>query len=505
MVFFRIRSVCKRWNTIVKEKEKRFFNSDLGLARPQFILLANSMICSVEVNLDGPSIEVHKLPQYIPGYHRYSMFMTLGRCHGLLMFGTRNGIGICNPWLRQIRWIESPVDYIFNGIGYDSSGPDNHYKIVDCQMRDCKTYQVYITEFGSDARKIKTYDFAMYLFQSSISLNGTLYWIAYNQLSGEQCIQTFDCSTERFEFYCIYPNKITCNLDIRSLEVYMEDRFSVLEQNYNTRDIEIWVTKEKIQKWDGEAVEWMKLMNVLVPEWSSLKFWSIFPPSYFIDEKSLSLVLCCYDKAEKACIYIAKGNKFHEIKINELVHENLPPHRTYFPSLVHVPRFTMSGRGPVESRFSLPNGIEVRNGVGGNVWDDGYFDQVKKIYIGKNDSGGIFVKFGYIKHNAKVAGLGHGNGPTTHLPKKNKLNISYGEYIEYVEGTYTESQITSITFRLNNTRMLRYGRFKGTYFLLRREGSKIMGFYGRHSDDHHLTALGVHFSAPPPPVSQCHF
>ncbi|CAH8384751.1 unnamed protein product [Eruca vesicaria subsp. sativa] len=49
-------------------KERRYFSSDLGPPRPQFILLAESMICSVDVELNCPSVEVHKLPEYIPGY-----------------------------------------------------------------------------------------------------------------------------------------------------------------------------------------------------------------------------------------------------------------------------------------------------------------------------------------------------------------------------------------------------------------------------------------------------
>lgn len=133
----------------------------------------------------------------------------------------------------------------------------------------------------------------------------------------EHCIQTFDFSTERFEFYCNLPTKTFSREDRRSLAVYRGDRFSFLEKERGSRNIEIWVTKEKIKSEDGEGVEWMKFMNVTIPEWSSYQVWSIHPPSYFIDDKSPSLVMCFYNKERKATIYIATSdNKFNEIKIN---------------------------------------------------------------------------------------------------------------------------------------------------------------------------------------------
>ncbi|EFH52772.1 hypothetical protein ARALYDRAFT_907464 [Arabidopsis lyrata subsp. lyrata] len=95
-------------------------------------------------------------------------------------------------------------------------------------------------------------------------------------------------------------------------------------------------------------------------------------------------------------------------------------------------------------------------------------------------------------------------GKNTHFDSNNSLDsdpfimIAGGDYIEAVEGTYTESHITSITFRMYKGGMMpQYGRLNGMPFSLRGErGEKVIGFYGRSSDVH-LTALGVHFSAPP--------
>ncbi|KAJ4904967.1 Jacalin-related lectin 38 [Raphanus sativus] len=242
----------------------------------------------------------------------------------------------------------------------------------------------------------------------------------------------------------------------------------------------------------------MKFMNVSVPEWSSFKvvsFW--YPPSYFIDDKSHSLVLCSYNEERKATIYIAKGDKFNEIKINDLV-DDYPRHRTYFPSLVQVPTIKTSSRGPVGSLFTLPKGVEVSNGVGGNEWDDGVFDRIEKIYVGEINLGGVFLKCDYVKDNMNVVGVGHWSANTL-IPDLYDIKlIANDDYIEAIEGSYTESQITSIMFRTHKktSRPLQCGMFNGKPFVLRGEkGSKIIGFYGRSSGDH-LTALGIHLSAP---------
>ncbi|KAG2241651.1 hypothetical protein Bca52824_090224 [Brassica carinata] len=95
--------------------------------------------------------------------------------------------------------------------------------------------------------------------------------------------------------------------------------------------------------------------------------------------------------------------------------EDHPHHRTYFPSLVQVPTFTMSGREPVDSCFTLPRGVQASNGAG-NEWDDGFFDRVEKIYIRGSDLGCVFAKFDYIKDNTTVAGAGHWNA-TTLIPE----------------------------------------------------------------------------------------
>lgn len=109
---------------------------------------------------------------------------------------------------------------------------------------------------------------------------------------------------------CVLPGKSISFYDFRFLQVFRKDRFSYLHQCYETKNIEIWVTKRKIENVDGEAVEWIKFMNVSVPNSSGLKYMYVNNQrSYFIDDISLSLVVCCWNYTGQVYIYIARLKK----------------------------------------------------------------------------------------------------------------------------------------------------------------------------------------------------
>ncbi|XP_019100044.1 PREDICTED: jacalin-related lectin 38-like [Camelina sativa] len=171
----------------------------------------------------------------------------------------------------------------------------------------------------------------------------------------------------------------------------------------------IWVTKKKIKNGDGEGVEWMKFMNVSVPTWSSLIVYG-YKPSYYMDEKIHSLVLCSLNEKLNTCIYIAKGDKFHEIEIKDLVGYETR-HHAYILSLVPVPNDDVN-QHVGSSYFALPKGTKANDGAGENEWDDGFFDSVKKISIGRSHLGVVFVRFEYTNDNVVVAGAAHGDDAT---------------------------------------------------------------------------------------------
>ncbi|ESQ28253.1 hypothetical protein EUTSA_v10019738mg, partial [Eutrema salsugineum] len=340
----RFRTVCKRWKALFEEK--RFTKNQLARAsRPQFILfIAESMIYSVDVILDGcPSIEIKllKLPLDTTACI-LSMDLVVNCCDGLLLCSVpSNRLEVCNPWLKQASpRIKTFEKTYFNGIGYDNSRSDSDcYKILASSFTTEKTW---ITEFGSNAWKLHQFASENWWLMSdySVSLNGTLYWIGCNSKCREFFITSFDFSTEKFKrYFCALPCKSAEGLDSRSLEVFRRDRFSYLHQCIETKDIEIWVTKKKIDNKDGESVEWMMFMNVSVPYTSKLRDMCFrCQRSYFIDEKSLSLALCCEDYNGNICIYIAKGKMSKKIKIKGVDRHHCL-HRTYFPSLVQVPSY----------------------------------------------------------------------------------------------------------------------------------------------------------------------
>lgn len=132
-----------------------------------------------------------------------------------------------------------------------------------------------------------------------------------------------------------------------------------------------------IKNGDGEFVEWMKFMNVLVFIWLNILVDDLERLSYFIDEKSNGFVLCCINKNGNMCIYIVKGDKFYEIEINELVGFWI----CYFIYYLSFVLFFI-GVNDVKFYFVFFRGVEVINGVGENEWDDGFFDNVKKISVG---------------------------------------------------------------------------------------------------------------------------
>ncbi|CDY15972.1 BnaC08g41510D [Brassica napus] len=118
------------------------------------------------------------------------------------------------------------------------------------------------------------------------------------------------------------PKRVTRSLDIDDssdipiLSAYRRERFSVLKQFSETNKIEIWVTENKISG-DGANVVWMEFMTVSIP------FDKDFCPSYFIDNNTYgkSLVMCCKDEDQNACIYVVKGNASTKIPIGFDVYE----------------------------------------------------------------------------------------------------------------------------------------------------------------------------------------
>jgi len=138
--------------------------------------------------------------------------------------------------------------------------------------------------------------------------------------------------------------------------------------------------------------------------------------------------------------------------------------------------------------------LQAKGGDGGDLWDDGVFDGVKKIYVGQGENGVSSVKFEYHQKNSVIAKDDHG--------KKTMLGYEEfeldfpSEYITAVEGCFdkvmgSESGIvTMLKFKTNKRTSPQFGLESTSSFLIEKEGYKIVGFHGKAS--HEIHQFGVH-------------
>ncbi|EOA39049.1 hypothetical protein CARUB_v10011659mg [Capsella rubella] len=166
------------------------------------------------------------------------------------------------------------------------------------------------------------------------------------------------------------------------------------------------------------------------------------------------------------------------------------PAPTPTPIPVPVPAPTSSSSS---SLTPPPKKVEAQGGNGGETFDDGAFDAVRKVYVGQGDSGVSYIKFEYEK-NGKRETREHGKMT---LLGTEEFEVDSDDYITSVEcyyekvfGTPTDI-ITSLIFKtLKGITSQPFGMVSGDKSIL--EGGKIVGFHGRASNVLH--SLGAYIS-----------
>ncbi|KAJ4893855.1 Protein SUPPRESSOR OF NIM1 1 [Raphanus sativus] len=376
-VLVRFRTVCKQWNSLFNDRS--FIYNHLSLPRPQFILLTEITIVSIDIT--DPTMELREIHSHPLGLSFHNANITT--CDEFLVCNYphrwEKGTALLNPLLGHVKWIKPLVDERFDvfGLGYDSSGPEkvhkmlgylrspsevqtnsylrrvamkvvgNVYKMVDYfrsppkeDQKNVNAERVAIYECASQTlRFIDTPDEDMRPIcetakQSHVSLNGNLYWIACNRQTREYFIQSFDFSREVFKPVCPLPFQE--RHDEHFLAVFKGDRFSLLTQCYLTRKIEIWVTKRKID--DGEEVVWMNLMTLTATNLPKL-FNKLYGVSYIIYDKNL--VICCGDdETGKLSFYVMKGrDTCSKIQLDSRL-DGIASWITWFSHCAYVPNWT---------------------------------------------------------------------------------------------------------------------------------------------------------------------
>jgi len=140
---------------------------------------------------------------------------------------------------------------------------------------------------------------------------------------------------------------------------------------------------------------------------------------------------------------------------------------------------------------TLPVKLDAVGGKGGATWDDGAYNDVRKVYVGGDGACVTRIMFDYVK-GGKTEQCGYG-------VKRQDLQeflLDPNEYIISVEGTYGKVQqfrhpvITSLVFRTSEGRTS--PTFGAKKFVLEDRGRQLVGFHGRSWAA--LDAIGAHFA-----------
>ncbi|CAA7042709.1 unnamed protein product [Microthlaspi erraticum] len=340
----RFRTVCKQWKAVWEDKS--FLNKYLSRARPQFMIRTDSKICSVEISIDDKNEDNMSIVERdVTLEYECKTYTNLCYCDGFVLYGMcKKGFVIWNPWVRQHRFIENQ-EYTFGGVGYDNIRPERGYKIFGYNFytdRSSGQFQsnVAIYECKSDAWKFinGTREEPHGIMPDSImSLNGNLYFIAFDTKAYKYFIQSFDMSEDIFKTICAFPS-IEGSFSTQALAVFRGDRLSLLMQSRLSNKVEIFVTKQKVDG-NGEALVWINFMTVSIPNFPRLLPHYLSPdPSFFVDNKDdKRLFVCACDGTEHPCIYIVKGDVLRKISIDTLFVNMFTCFRSYIPSFISIP------------------------------------------------------------------------------------------------------------------------------------------------------------------------
>ena len=158
---------------------------------------------------------------------------------------------------------------------------------------------------------------------------------------------------------------------------------------------------------------------------------------------------------------------------------------------------------PAPAPASSPNKREALGGKGtGETFDDGAYDNVRKVYVGQVDSNVAYLKFEYEKDGRRIT---HEHGQRTSRGTE-ILEVGQDDgitsvkaYYEKLDGSKTET-ITHLAFKtLKGINSQPFGKtpviVNDRTKLSLLEGGKITGFHGSSSDVLH--SIGTYISVSP--------
>ncbi|CAH2048040.1 unnamed protein product [Thlaspi arvense] len=139
--------------------------------------------------------------------------------------------------------------------------------------------------------------------------------------------------------------------------------------------------------------------------------------------------------------------------------------------------------------------FNLQGGNGGRAWDDGAYDGVRKILVGRGGKFVSYVRFEYAKGKRMVP---HDHGIRQEVPQEFLVKYPV-EHITVVEGTIDGGCLTSLRFKTSKGRTSpAFGNVVGKKFVFEEIDSKLVGFCGRSG--YAIDALGAHFGPLPAPT-----
>ncbi|CAA7018997.1 unnamed protein product [Microthlaspi erraticum] len=288
----RLRSTCKEyWNSTLF-KEPRFTEKHFRQAPKQFRVLmwkdCRVYPMNIDLNVIPPSIELKGALDL-----KYSLrnseqldIAEVFHCDGLLLCFTKdNRLVVCNPCLGETRLIQHENSYKYStfALGYENNKSVRNYKILmywECWEKNDKVSGFEIYDFSSNTWRASNAPNWVRARFGGVTLKGNSYWITRGD--GDNLLR-FDFTKERFGRLCLPPSH---NHGYKSPSVVREEKLSVLQHNFDTLKIEIWVTNkfetEADLLWSKSFTVGLHLHNSSIPPFRSL----------LIDEEK-KVILCC--------------------------------------------------------------------------------------------------------------------------------------------------------------------------------------------------------------------
>ncbi|CDY20197.1 BnaA01g28050D [Brassica napus] len=130
--------------------------------------------------------------------------------------------------------------------------------------------------------------------------------------------------------------------------------------------------------------------------------------------------------------------------------------------------------------------VEAQRGVEGDVWDDGFYDGVRKVHVGQGQDGVSFINAVYEKGSQEVEGGEHGN---TTLLGFETFEVDADDYIIKQWRSHTvQGSLSTLSIR-----------DRKKFVLKEKNGGKLLGFHGRAGEVLH--ALGAYFVTTTTPLT----